>query len=115
VQVSAKSYAGNRKTYKLAPITVRWDTLPPPITPALTGTTLSWQADDPGTPWLALAVDLIDPSAVNPSQTLDLGRQPTSGTTTLPVPPGTWQARLRATNSAGQTTTVELGTIVQPG
>jgi hypothetical protein len=115
VQVSAKSYAGNRKTYKLAPITVRWDTLPPPITPTLTGTTLTWQADDPGTPWLALAVDLIDPSAVNPPQTLDLGRQPTSGTTTLPVPPGTWQASLRATNSAGQTTTVQLGTIVQPG
>jgi hypothetical protein len=115
VQVSAKSYAGNRKTYKLAPIVVRWDTLPPPITATLTGTTLTWKADEPGTPWLALAVDLTDPSAVNPPQTVDLGQPATSGTTTLAVPPGTWQATLRATNSAGLQATVELGTIVQPG
>jgi hypothetical protein len=109
------SYAGNRATYKLAPIVVRWDTLPPPITATLTGTTLTWQADEPGTPSLALAVDLADPNAVNPPQTLDLGQQATSGTTTLPIPPGTWQASLSATNSAGLTTTVQLGTITQPG
>jgi hypothetical protein len=115
VQVSAVTYAGNRATFKLAPIVVRWDTLPPPITATLAGTTLNWQANDPGTPWLALAVDLTDPSAVNPPQTVDLGQQATSGTTALTVPPGTWQATLRATNSAGLTTTVPLGTIVQPG
>jgi D-glucuronyl C5-epimerase C-terminus len=115
VQVSAVTYAGNRATFKLAPIVVRWDTLPPPITATLAGTTVTWQADDPGTPWLALAVDLTDPGAVNPPQTLDLGQLATSGSTTLAVPPGTWQASLRATNSAGQTTTVQLGTIVQPG
>ena len=115
MQVSAVTYAGNRATFKLAPIVVRWDTLPPPITATLAGTTLTWQADDPGTPSLALAVDLTDPGAVNPPQTLDLGQLATSGSTTLAVPPGTWQASLRATNSAGQTTTVQLGTIVQPG
>jgi len=59
--------------------------------------------------------DLTDPGAVNPPQTLDLGQLATSGSTTLAVPPGTWQASLRATNSAAQTTTVQLGTIVQPG
>ena len=94
---------------------MQFDTLPPAITPTLAGTTLTWQADDPGTRWLALAVDLTDPTAVNPPQTLDLGQQPTNGTTILAVPPGTWQATLRATNSAGLTSTVPLGTIVQAG
>jgi hypothetical protein len=115
VKLSAVTYAGKRATFTLAPIVVHFDTQPPPITPTLAGTTLTWQADDPGTPWLALAVDLTDPAAVNPPQTLDLGQQPTSGTTILAVPPGTWQATLRATNSAGLTTTLPLGTITQPG
>ena len=115
VKLSAVTYAGNRATFTLAPIVVQFDTLPPAITPTLAGTTLTWQADDPGTRWLALAVDLTDPTAVNPPQTLDLGQQPTNGTTILAVPPGTWQATLRATNSAGLTSTVPLGTIVQAG
>jgi hypothetical protein len=46
---------------------------------------------------------------VQPSQTLDLGQLPLNGTLPLPVPPGTWEATLRATNSAGLTTTVPLG------
>jgi hypothetical protein len=62
-----------------------------------------------------LAVDLNDPSAVNPPQTLDLGQQALSGSTTLAIPPGTWQATLSATNTAGMTSTVQLGTIVQSG
>jgi hypothetical protein len=99
----------------LAPIVVRWDTTPPPTTATLSGTTLTWQADDPGTPWLALAVDFVDPSGVNPPQTQDLGRQPTSGTLALAVPVGTWQPTLRATNSAGLTTTVPLEQVTQPG
>ena len=33
----------------------------------------------------------------------------------LAVPPGTWQAALTATNSAGQTATVQLGTVTAPG
>jgi hypothetical protein len=52
---------------------------------------------------------------VIPPQTQDLGQQATSGAIGLTVPPGTWQATLRATNSAGLTTTYPLGTITQPG
>ena len=117
VQIAATSYAGRKATYPLAPVVVRWDTTPPALTPAtvLSGTTLTWQADDPGTPWLALAVDLVDPNGVNPPQTLDLGHQPTSGSIGLAASPGTWQATLRATNSAGLTTTLPLGTLTQPG
>ncbi len=115
VQLSAVSYAGHRTTVSLAPVVVAWDTTPPPITATLTGTTLSWQANDPGTPWLALAIDLVDPNGVNLPQTLDLGQLATTGTTQVTIPPGTWQATLRATNSAALTMPFPLGTITQPG
>ncbi len=42
-------------------------------------------------------------------QTVDLGQQPVSGTTQVALPPGTWDATLEATNSAGQTATLDLG------
>jgi hypothetical protein len=122
VGLSAVTYAGNRTTVKLAPVVVRWDTVPPAITAATidqTTSTLNWQADDPGTPWLALAIDLVDPGGVSPPQTLDLGRVTfTSGTpaaTPVTLPPGTWQATLRATNSAALPTSLLLGTFTQPG
>jgi hypothetical protein len=115
VQVSALSYAGHRQTYTLAPVVVQWDTAPPPITATLSGTTLTWQSTDAGTPSLDLAIDFADPSGVNPPQTVELGQLPTSGSTTVAVPPGTWQATLRATNSAALTTPLLLGTFTQPG
>ena len=111
VQLAATSYAGKKATYSLGPITVRADTTPPPVTAGLSGTTLTWQADDPGTPWLALRVDLVDPSGVNPPQTVDLGQQPTSGSLALTLSAGTWQATLQATNSAALTTAYPLGTL----
>jgi hypothetical protein len=117
VQVSAVSYAGHKQTVTLAPIAVQWDAAPPAVTtsPTLVGTTLTWAFADPGTPWLALAIDLVDPAGVNQLQTVDLGRLATAGTTPVAIPPGTWQATLRATNSAGLTTAVPLGTFTQPG
>jgi hypothetical protein len=109
------SYAGPRQTATLAPVVVQWDTQPPPLTASLAGSTLSWQSTDAGTPWLDLAVDLVDPSGVNPPQTIELGRLPTTGSMTLTLPPGTWQATLRATNSAALTTPYLLGTFTQAG
>ena len=115
VQVAATSYAGRKGTVSLAPVVVRWDTTPPPTTATLAGSTLTWQATDPGTPWIALAIDLVDPGGVSPPQTLDLGRQPTSGSLAISLPAGTWQATLRATSSAGLTTPVPLGTFTNAG
>jgi hypothetical protein len=109
--LAAVTYAGNKTTVRLAPLVVAWDTSPPVVSAQLSGTTLSWQGSDPGTPWLALKVDLADPAGVNPPQTIDLGQQPTSGSAQVAVPPGTWQATLEAANSAGLTTTVDLGTV----
>jgi hypothetical protein len=120
VRISTLDRAGNRATFKLAPVVVAWDTALPQITAALAGTSVSWQWTDPGSPWLELQVQLTDPAGVNPAQTLELGRQPNAGSPTtggahLAVPPGTWQAALTATNSAGQTATVQLGTVTAPG
>jgi hypothetical protein len=113
--ISAVNYAGHRATLRLAPLVVAWDTTPPAVDAQLVGTTLSWQGSDPGTPWLALKLDLTDPTGVNPPQALDLGRQPTSGSLQAAIPAGTWQVTLEAANSAGLTTTKDLGTVPPPG
>ena len=112
-QLSATNRAGRRSTLKLAPLVVAWDTAPPPMSapPQLQNGTLTWQSSDPGTPWLALTIDFTDPAGVNPPQTLDLGQQPTTGTAPVTVPPGTWQATLQATNSAGLTASYDLGAV----
>ena len=119
-QVATLDRAGNRATFRLAPVVVAWDTAPPQLTAGLDGTNASWQWSDPGTPWVELRVQLTDPAGVAAPQTFGLGRQPNAGTpttggTALAVPPGTWQADLTATNSAGQTATVPLGTVTSPG
>ena len=119
-QVATLDRAGNRATFKLAPVTVAWDTAPPQLTVGLDGPNASWQWTDPGTPWVELQVQLTDPAGVNAPQTIDLGKQsnvgaPTTGGIALAPPPGTWQAVLTATNSAGQTATVPLGTLTMPG
>jgi hypothetical protein len=108
VTVQATDFTGRRATFRLAPVTVAWDTAPPSLTATVDGATLSWQAADPGTPWLDLTLDLSDPTGVEPPQQLDLGEQPTTGAYQLTVPPGAWSAALEATNSAGLTTTVPL-------
>jgi D-glucuronyl C5-epimerase-like protein len=112
VTVSAISYVGRRARVHLEPVVVAWDTAAPQNLQAqLSGTTLTWQADDPGTPSVHLVLQLVDPAGVNPPLTLDLGEQPVSGTAQVSIPPGTWQATLLATNSAGQTATLDLGTV----
>lgn len=117
VQMTATSYGGHKATYSLAPVVVQFDTVAPAIAaqPTLSGTTLTWSFTDPGTPTVDLAVDFSDPAGVNPTQTVELGPLPLTGTATVAIPPGTWNATLRATNTAGLTTTVLLGTFTQPG
>jgi hypothetical protein len=109
--ISATNRAGRRTTVKLAPIVVAWDTAPPTVTAQLQSGTIAWQATDPGTPSLALHVDFVDPTGVNPTQSVDLATQPLSGSALLTVPPGTWQASLVATNSAGLASTTDLGVV----
>jgi len=110
VTVRAVDFGGNRSTTHLAPVTVAWDTAPPPLQAQADASTntLTWQADDPGTPWLHLTLELSDPAGARPQQLVDLGQQPTSGTLQLSIPPGTWYSAVDATNSAGQTTKVFL-------
>jgi hypothetical protein len=116
VLVRAVDFEGRAATYALDPVTVAWDTLPPPLTAQLdtaTGT-LTWSTTDAGTPWLALVLQLTDPAGVQPPQTLDLGAQLPSGTLQVTLPPGTWTIALSATNSAGLTTTLPLASSPPP-
>ena len=114
VSVQATDFTGRRATFALAPVTVAWDDVAPTLTANVVGVTLSWTADDPGTPWLALKLDLSDPAGVQPPQQVDLGQQATSGTLQLTIPAGTWNAALEATNSAALTTTVQLPALTGP-
>jgi hypothetical protein len=110
VAVSAISYVGRRAHVSLAPIVVAWDAGPPQdLQAALSGTTLTWQTDDPGTPSLHLVLELTDPAGVNPPQTIDLGQQAVSGTAQVTLPGGTWDVTVQATNSAGQTAGLDIG------
>jgi D-glucuronyl C5-epimerase C-terminus len=113
VTVRAVDFGGNHASYTLAPVTIGWDTAPPPLSTDNTRidpatNVLTWAADEPGTPWLELKLELSDPTGAQPQQVIDLGRQPTSGTLQLAIPPGTWYSALDAANSAGQTTKVLL-------
>ena len=114
VQVQAKDFNGRSATFQLAPVTVAWDNAPPAVTATVAGTTLTWTSTDAGTPWLELKLDLSDPAGIQPPQQLDLGEQATAGTLALPVPAGTWNAALEATNSAGLTTTLPLPALAGP-
>jgi hypothetical protein len=116
VTVRATDFAGRHRAYALAPVTVGWDTAPPPLSPDVVHVdpatnTLTWAVPEPGTPWLALTLALDDPEGVQPPQTLDLGQLPTTGSLLLPLPPGQWHAVLTATNSAGQAAQLDLGVL----
>ena len=110
-QIAATNRTGRRATVKLAPIVVAWDTVPPVTAAQLSAGVVAWQVTDPGTPSVALHVDLIDPTGVNPPQTVDLGTQPLTGSLPIAVPLGTWHVALVATNTAGLATTVDLGIV----
>jgi hypothetical protein len=115
VAVSAISYVGRRARVRLAPLTVAFDTSPQDLQAELAGTTLTWHADDPGTPWLHLVLQLTDPTGAAPAQTVDLGSQAVSGATQVTLAPGTWDVTLQATNSAGLQATLDLGVVTETG
>ena len=116
VTVRAVDFRGRHSSSALEPVTIGWDLSPPPLSAqvdAATGT-LSWQDDEPGTPWLELKLLLTDPAGVQPPQTIDLGRQRTTGSVVLAIPTGTWDGALSVSNSAGLTTIVSLPGLTGP-
>jgi hypothetical protein len=112
-QIVAVDLAGNRTTVPLPqPVVVAWDTEPPQLQAQYQEGVLAWQGVDPGTPKLRLRLDLAgDPGPL----AIDLGFHSVSGTANVTLPPGTWQATLTATNTAGNSATADLGTLVVPG
>ena len=111
-RLAAVDLAGNFGAVQLRPVTVGWDLNAPNVDATLDRTRLTWSSDDTGTPWLALRVVL---HRSGEDRVRDLGRQPRSGSFLLAAPVGTWNATLRATNSAGYTATVPLGPFPAPG
>jgi hypothetical protein len=111
-RLAATDLAGNFGQVQLQPVTVGWDLAPPNVDATLDRTRLTWFSDDEGTPWLRLRVVL---RRGGEERIRDLGRRARNGTYLLAPPVGTWNATLRATNSAGYTATVPLGPFPAPG
>jgi D-glucuronyl C5-epimerase-like protein len=107
-RLTAVDLAKNSASVDLAPIEVAWDTAPPVLEASATGRTIEWTAEDEGTPWLDLRV-LLSRSATR--RQLRLGHRPLAGKIAVRVPPGTWNAVLAATNSAGKTARANLGAV----
>lgn len=111
-QLSAVDLAGNRTTVAYpVPIAIARVTAPPQVQATWANGVLQWQGVDPTTPWLRLVLTLQSDAG---TQTVKLGLHSLNGTSTKPLPSGTWNATLAASNSAGLTTTVDLGTITVP-
>jgi hypothetical protein len=115
VRLKATSYAGHSRSYTLPPVVIHGETTPPVITSAtFVPSTLSWAVTDES-PTVDLAVDLLDPTGAAAPQTIELGAQPTTGSLSVTLPPGTWQATLRVTSPTGLSATFTLGTFTTPG
>jgi hypothetical protein len=112
-RLTAVDPAGNTTTLDLPPIQVAWDVRPPQIDAVVDGTTLSWTAIDPGTPWLWIRVVLTRPGSRR--KVIDLGRRPLNGAVPLHAPAGSWSGALLAENSAGKRAQVPLGPLQFPG
>jgi hypothetical protein len=116
-ELTAVDLAGNRTTVTLdQPFVVAYDTQPPQQLQAqldLASGTLTWQAADPGTPWLKVRLVLRNGTAA--PQVIELGRQAVSGSLPVALPAGTWDVRIGVQNSALQWAAQDLGTITVPG
>jgi D-glucuronyl C5-epimerase C-terminus len=111
-RLTAVDLAGNTTVLDLPPVQVAWDVRPPQIDAVVDGTTLSWTAIDPGTPWLRIQVVL---ARLGSRKVLDLGRKPLSGFVELRLPAGSWNGTLVAENSARKRSQVPLGPLPFPG
>jgi hypothetical protein len=116
-QLAAVDLAGNKTSVTLdQPFVVAYDTQP---AQQLQGEldpnagTLTWQAVDPGTPWLRVRLVLRNGTA--PPTVIELGRQSLQGSLPVTLPAGSWDARIGVQNSAGLWAAQDLGTVTVPG
>jgi hypothetical protein len=112
-QLTAVDLAGNRTSVTLSqPFVVAYDDAPAEVQAQLVDGLLSWQATDPGTPWLKLR--LVLRADGQPTTVIELGLQQLEGSLPVTLPPGTWDVRLGAQNSAGLWAVVPFGTVTIP-
>ena len=106
-RLTAVDRAGNRTAAALGPITLRSDVTPPKLTVTVASpSVVHWEAEDAGTPWLRLALQLVRSGQ---QRVVPLGRRALTGTAHPKLPPGRWHVTLLASNSAGRTRSVSLG------
>jgi len=104
--LTAVDLAGNVGRRTLDPIAIKVDREPPEITAAVTRRRLTWEAKDPGTPWIRLTLHLRRGAR---HKALSLGVRSLSGKARIDVPRGAWRATLVAADSSGNRTWVQLG------
>ena len=106
VRVSAVDRVGNRSERALRAVRIERDLVPPVVSAALTGRTLTWRARDAGTPWVTLRLVLRRGGAVSERR---LVRTALAGREELDLDDRRRHATLVASDSAGNRTVLALG------
>jgi hypothetical protein len=104
--LTAVDLAGNIGRRTLDPIEIKVDREPPEITATVTRRRLTWEAKDPGTPWIRLTLHLRRGAR---HKVFSLGVRSLSGKARIDVPRGAWRATLVAGDSSGNRTWAQLG------
>jgi hypothetical protein len=93
---------------RLDPVTIAVDRDAPLVTVSLTGRRLAWHAEDHATPWVRLSLRLDRP---NRRRWIALGLRALEGELRLPRLHVRWEAKLFVSDSSGNRTRVDLGTV----
>jgi len=104
--LTAVDLAGNVGRRTLDPIEIKVDREPPEITATVTRKRVTWEAKDPGTPWIRLTLHLRRGAR---HEALSLGVRSLTGKARIDVPRGAWRATLVAVDSSGNRARVQLG------
>jgi D-glucuronyl C5-epimerase C-terminus len=107
-RLTAFDLAGNKTLVRFDPITIAVDHEAPLVTARVRGRRLSWRAKDRATPWIRLSLRLDRPSR---RRWIALGIRPHAGRLRLPRLHVRWEARLVVSDSSGNRTRADLGTV----
>jgi D-glucuronyl C5-epimerase-like protein len=107
-RLRAIDLAGNRKFVELDPVRIAVDRKPPDVTARISRRKLVWRVTDRGTPWIRVKLRLDRPHRV---RVIKFGIQPHRGSVRIPRLGLVWKARLVVSDSSGNVSRTELGTV----
>jgi hypothetical protein len=105
--LSAVDWAGNRANVGFASVRIAVDRTPPDVSAWSAGSRIVWRAKDATTPWVRLSLHL---SRGGKSRVIRLGDRALHGSLRVRLAKR-WQARLVVSDSSGNRSITELGTI----